>query len=155
MFVMTGCHVVERARWIHSVMTSGRFVGESFPLGLNRSFCSNATHSRTSSAQHSPNGLSEDCSILSEVENQAGTPVSAGVSVTSSNAGPAAHEQPEASRTFLREGQVTPGTFAFPNAAALDLLGLGSDTSCPPSVPFSKREDGGGREGEADTAGTG
>lgn len=129
-------------------MTSGRFLGESFPLCLNPSFCSNVTHSRTSSVQRSPNGLSEDCSIASEVENQAGTPVPASVSIaSSSDAGPPAHERPEASRPFLREGRVTLGAFTLPNAAALDLLGRHSDTSSPPSVSFSNGAGVGGEEG--------
>ena len=82
------------------------------------------------------------------MENQAGTPVPASVSIaSSSDVGPPVHEQLEASQPFLWEGRVTLEAFTLLNAAALDLLGQHSDTSSPPFVSFSNGAGVGGKEG--------
>ena len=91
-------------------MHSGRPFAESFPFPWNPSCSSNATHSRTSSAQSLPNDISGDWSIESELENQAGT-IPAIVVVV---------ESPALARVVL------PGGFATADTSPLRLLDVGS-----------------------------
>ena len=125
-------------------MHSGRSFAKSFLRSLNPSFSSNATQSCTNSAQPSPNGISDDCNIASESENQAGALPSITVGVelakldtniagaflqagcTFSGRDIVAVAGPEAVQVTLREGQGILGGFALVDAPSLSLLDLGS-----------------------------